>query len=71
MGRKKNWMDIWSDNLARLHTRRPEHGYKKETSREIEALLIAAQNNAMKANYIKVKFDNKQSVGYVEKEMKL
>ena len=34
MGRKITFMDISSDKLAKSYTRRPGHGYEKETSRE-------------------------------------
>ena len=33
-GKKNNCTDISSDKLVRVHTRRNENGYKKETSRE-------------------------------------
>ena len=33
---------------------------KRNLSREIESLLIAAQINVIRTNYIKVKIDNKQ-----------
>ena len=41
------------------YARRLEHGYKRENSKEKnESLLIAAQNNAIRTNFIKVKIDN-------------
>ena len=41
------------------HMKRP--GYKKgNLKRETESLLIAAQNNAIRTNYIKVKINNAQ-----------
>ena len=33
---------------------------KENLKRQIESLLIAAQNNAMRTNYIKAKIDNTQ-----------
>ena len=35
-------MDISGDKLAKSHTKKPAHGYTRETSRE-KPLLIAAQ----------------------------
>ena len=50
-----------SDNLTRLKMGRPRHGYeKKNLVKETESLLIAAQNNAIRTNYIKAKIDNRQ-----------
>ena len=57
-----NCMDISSDKFTRLNTRRLEHGGKKRKKerkkkkkkgilkREIEYLLIAAQNNGIKTH---------------------
>ena len=48
-------MDISSDKLMKSHTRRPRDGQERETS--IEFLLIAAQINAIRTNYVKTKID--------------
>ena len=53
-------MDISSDKLPRLHMRRYGHGYEMEISREKLKLLIAAQNDAIRTNYVKAKIDNTQ-----------
>ena len=47
-------MKISSDKLTKLLTRKPGHDFLK---RETESLLIAAQNNAIRTDYIKVKID--------------
>ena len=53
---KKNFPEISSDKLAK--SRRPRHGYKKTNhKRETEFLIISAQNNAIRTNYIKEKYD--------------
>ena len=56
-------MDTSNDKLGRLCTRK--RGSKKEKKKrnlkkETESLLIAAQNKALKTNYIKVKTENTQ-----------
>ena len=61
----KNWkkndcMGISSDKMTRLYTRRPGHGYERETLIESESFLIAAQNNAIRTSYVKAKIDNTQ-----------
>ena len=43
-------MDILSDKLARLHMEREEKNLKRLS----ESLLITAQNNAIRTNYVKV-----------------
>ena len=49
-------MDISSDKLDRLHTRRHGHSYKKgNLKKETVSLQIAAQNNIIRTNYIKAK----------------
>ena len=50
-------MDIPSNKLAILHTRRHRHGEEREISRETESLLIVAQNNVIRINYVKSKID--------------
>ena len=48
-------MDTSSDKQAKSHSKNL-HMAKRET----ESLLIAAQNNAIKTNYVKVKIDKTQ-----------
>ena len=43
-----------------MHTRKPGYGHKRQTKKENESFLIAAQNNVSGTNYIKVKIDNTQ-----------
>ena len=54
-------MDISSDKLAKSHTGRSGHGYKKKT---FKSLLIAAQNNPIRTNHIKTKIDNTLQIRY-------
>ena len=49
-------MDISSDKQAKPNTKKPGHSVKKET----ESLLIPAQNNAIRTNYVKTKIDKMQ-----------
>ena len=49
-------MDISSDKQTISHTRKLGHGYE----REAESFLIAAQNNAIKTNYVQAKIDKSQ-----------
>ena len=53
MGRK---MKILNDKLMKLHPRKQKRNLKKE----IESLLIATQNNAIKNFYIKAEIDKTQ-----------
>ena len=52
-------MDISSDELARLYTKRREYGDERET-REIEVFFIVAQINTIRTNYTQAKIDNIQ-----------
>ena len=55
---KNNCMGISSDKQAKSHWRKLVHGKRKgNLKRETESLLIAAQNNAIKINYIKARID--------------
>ena len=67
-------MDI-SREKQKFHKKRAEHGLLNENlKKETESLLIAAQNDTIRTNYIKVEIDNLQhivSVGYVLTKMKL
>ena len=56
---KNNSMDISNDKQAKSHTRKPGDGSAWETLRE-KSLLIAAQNNVVRNNYVKAK--NRQNV---------
>ena len=47
-------MDISSDKQAKYHTSKLGHG------KEIESLLIATQNNAIRTNYIEAKIEKTQ-----------
>ena len=58
MGKKNNCMDISSDKL--LPREDPDMATKGNLRREIESLLIAAQNNAIKINYVRMKIHNTQ-----------
>ena len=51
-------MDTPSKKLRKFHMRWPGHDKRKETLRETESALIAAQNNAIRTNYIEAKIDN-------------
>ena len=57
---KNNCIDISSDKLGRLQTRKPRQKWLRNVTctREIESILIAAQNNAIRTNYIKAKTGN-------------
>ena len=60
-GKKNNCMNISSNKLAKSYKRIPEHGYEKETLRDkLNLFLIAAQNKAIRTNYITAKIDNTQ-----------
>ena len=51
-------MDTSSDKLPRLHTKWSGIGKEEETSREELNLLIGAENDSTKINYIKTTIDN-------------
>ena len=54
-------MGIPSDKRAKSHSRRTEHEYKKgNLKKEINSLLVAVQNNAIRTNSIQAKIDNAQ-----------
>ena len=54
-------MDISSDKQAKSHTRKLGPWLKKENlKRKTESLLIVAQNNAIRTNYIKARIDKTQ-----------
>ena len=46
-----------SDELTKSHTRSPEHGFKKDTFRDILNLFVV-QNNTIETNYIKANIVN-------------
>ena len=47
-------MDISSNKLTKFHTRIPEHDYESGNfKRETKSLPIAAENNAIRTNYVK------------------
>ena len=48
---RTNWWDC---------TRKHGHGYEREISKETESLLIAAQSNTIRTNYVKDNIDNTQ-----------
>ena len=52
-------MDISSDKQEKSLTRGLEHGYESETLWK-KSLLIIAQNNAIKTNYIEARIDKTQ-----------
>ena len=56
-------MDISNDKQMKSHTRKIGHGSERETLRETESLLIAAQNNAMKtmSKQEKIRLQNRKS----------
>ena len=56
VGRKNDSMDVFKRLTSESHTRKHGRCYEKETLRE--KLLIAAQNNAMRTNHIKVRTDD-------------
>ena len=54
-------MDILCDKLTKSLTKRSGHDLKREAlKKETESLLIAAQNNIIRTNYIKAKIDKSQ-----------
>ena len=62
-GKKNNFMDILSEKQARSHTRRLRKG---NLLRETESFLIAAQNNAIRTNNVKVRIDKTQQIAGVD-----
>ena len=54
--KKNNFIDILSDKQVKSYTRKLGHGEE----REIDSLLIAAQNNAIGTNYVKARIDKMQ-----------
>ena len=55
----KIYIDISKDKLSRFLTRRRRHSYEKgNLMREIKSYQIAAENNTIRTNEIKVKIDN-------------
>ena len=53
-GKKNNYMDLSSDKQDIFYTRIPGYDYEKD----IEVLLIATENNAVKNNNVKAKINN-------------
>ena len=61
MGRKTTvWLFLAKKKVKIAHEKTGIRLRKENLMRENESLLIAAQNNAIKTNYIKAKIDNKQ-----------
>ena len=56
-GKKNNSMDFLNDWQA---TRKRGRGSEKETLREKKSLLMAAQNNAIRTNYVQARIDKTQ-----------
>ena len=55
-----NCMDISSEKEEKSHTRKREYGLERESLKEKLNLLIAAENNSIRANYLEAKIHKMQ-----------
>ena len=53
-------MHTSNNKLRTMHMRLPGYGYAEDTLRKKKKLLTAVQNNTVRTNWIKAKFDNTQ-----------
>ena len=60
---EKQFMDISSDKYGKSHAKNLNLAKKGNIKRETESLLIVAQNNTKRTNYVKAKIDKMQQNG--------